>query len=31
MTFQEALECEENAKKSLKEFPMEVQVPFYAR
>lgn len=24
MTFEEALQCEENAKKSLKEFPMEV-------
>ncbi|XP_014471104.1 PREDICTED: bromodomain adjacent to zinc finger domain protein 1A isoform X3 [Dinoponera quadriceps] len=27
MTFQEALECEENAKKSLKEFPMELRIP----
>lgn len=25
MTFEEALVCEENAKKSLKEFPMEVR------
>lgn len=25
MTYEEALQCEENAKKSLKEFPMEVQ------
>lgn len=25
MTFEEALQCEENAKRSLKEFPMEVR------
>ncbi|XP_014602713.1 PREDICTED: bromodomain adjacent to zinc finger domain protein 1A isoform X3 [Polistes canadensis] len=27
MTFEEALQCEENAKKSLKEFPMELRIP----
>ncbi|KAG7202578.1 hypothetical protein KM043_009773 [Ampulex compressa] len=27
MTYEEALECEENAKKSLKEFPMELRIP----
>ncbi|XP_043271463.1 bromodomain adjacent to zinc finger domain protein 1A isoform X2 [Venturia canescens] len=27
MTFEEALVCEENAKKSLKEFPMELRIP----
>jgi len=28
MTFEEALQCEENAKRSLKEFPMEVLYNF---
>nr|XP_033189062.1 bromodomain adjacent to zinc finger domain protein 1A isoform X5 [Bombus vancouverensis nearcticus] len=27
MTFEEALQCEENAKRSLKEFPMELRIP----
>ncbi|XP_076166810.1 ATP-dependent chromatin assembly factor large subunit isoform X4 [Ptiloglossa arizonensis] len=27
MTYEEALQCEENAKKSLKEFPMELRIP----
>ncbi|XP_034176912.2 ATP-dependent chromatin assembly factor large subunit isoform X2 [Osmia lignaria lignaria] len=27
MTYEEALHCEENAKKSLKEFPMELRIP----
>lgn len=27
LTYQEALECEENAKQSLKEFPIELRIP----